>query len=458
MTTTFAQTLAGFCAGLGPDDIPHEVRDNGALRVLDTVGCALAGSQAAFAPSVLGLAGRWGGGAPCTVVGSSLRASPPLAALVNGCLGHGLDFDDTHAPSITHASAVLVPVILALGEAERLDGRTALSALIAGYEAIARIGMAAPGQFHERGWHATAVCGAFAAALTAGRCLGLPAQSLTAAVGIAASMASGVMEFLEDGSSVKRLHPGWAAHSGVLAAGLARGGFDGPATALEGRFGFYRVALGAAPDMAPLLASLGTRWETLQISVKPYPCCHYVHAYVDAALRIRREHGIEAGSVADIECLVPQGEVPIVCEPLPTKRRPRTSYEAQFSIPFAVAAALVDEGVGVASFAESRLSDPALLAVAARVRYTVDERSPFPRSFPGWVRVRLHDGRVLEARQEQNRGGPEVPLAAAEVVDKFRANAARALPASRVAEVEKAVIGLEGIADLAPVVSLLARD
>ncbi len=455
---TATEALAGFCAGLAADDIPHEVRDSAALRVLDTVGCALAGSRTAFAPSVLGLVRQWGGGAPCTVVGTPLRATPPLAALANGCLGHGLDFDDTHAPSITHPSAVLVPVILALGEAEKLDGRTALTALVAGYEAVTRLGMAAPGQFHERGWHATAVCGAFAAALTAGKCLGLDAPRLTAAVGIAASMASGVMEFLEDGSSVKRLHPGWAAHSGVLAAGLARGGFSGPATGLEGRFGFYRVALGVAPDMGPLLASLGTRWETLQISVKPYPCCHYVHAYVDAALRLRREHGIGADAVADVECLVPQGEVPIVCEPVSTKQRPRTSYEAQFSIPFAVAAAFVDEAVGVASFAESRLSDPALLGLAGRVRYTVDERSPFPKSFPGWVRVRLTDGRVLEARQEQNRGGPALPLTAAEVVDKYRANAAHAMTASRAAAIEKAVLGLEGAVDLAPVVSLLACD
>lgn len=455
---TAAQALARFAARLDPEAIPVTVRDNAALRVLDTIGCALAASREELADPVLSLARQWGGGGPCVVIGSPLRATPPLAALANGCLAHGLDFDDTHSPSITHASAVLVPVILALGQSEGLDGRSALTALVAGYEAITRIGMAAPGRFHERGWHATAVCGAFAAAVTAGRCLGLDEIRITAAVGITASFASGVMEFLEDGSAVKRVHPGWAAHSGVLAAGLAKGGFSGPATGLEGRFGFYRAALGEAPDLAPLLDSLGQEWETLRISFKPYPCCHYNHAYVDAAARLRRESGVSAASVADIECIVPQGEVPIVCEPAAAKRRPRTAYEAQFSLPFAVAAGLLDERVGVASFSRARLSDPDALELAARVRYTVDPQSPFPRTFPGCVRVRLSDGSVLEARQEHNRGGPEQPLSEAEVVEKYRDNASRALAPARVAELEKAVLGVEGAADLGALAALCARD
>lgn len=456
--TTAAQALARFAARLCPEDIPFAVRENAALRVLDTIGCALAASREELADSVLSLARQWGGGGPCAVIGSPLRTPPPLAALANGCLAHGLDFDDTHAPSITHASAVLVPVVLALGQSEGLDGRSLLTALVAGYETITRLGMAAPGRFHERGWHATAVCGAFAAAVSAGRCLGLDEAKLTAAVGISASLASGVLEFLEDGTSVKRLHPGWAAHSGILAAGLARAGLTGPATGLEGRFGFYRAALGEAPVLGPLLASLGREWETLRISFKPYPCCHYNHAYVDAALRLRREHGVTAASATDIECIVPQGEVPIVCEPADTKCRPRTPYEAQFSVQFAVAAALVDGGVSVASFSRERLTDPDLLALAARVRYTVDPQSSFPRTFPGQVRVRLSDGRVVEARQEHNRGGPEQPLSIAEVVGKYRDNASRALSPPRVAELETAVLGLEGAAELRSLGSLCACD
>src|SRR6266852_1325752 len=193
-----ARILAEWAARLRAEDIPASVRENAALRVLDTLGCALAGAR------------------------------------------------EDH-----------VPAVLALAESEHLTGQAALTALVAGYEAMIRIGMAAPGRFHERGWHATAVCGAFGAALAAGKSVGLDASRLTAALGIAGSMASGVMEFLEDGSWVKRLHPGWAAQSGIQAAALAQEGFTGPATALEGRLGFYRAALGDVPDIAKQLKNLG---------------------------------------------------------------------------------------------------------------------------------------------------------------------------------------------------------
>ena len=226
------------------------------------------------------------------------------------------------------------------------------------------------------------MCGAFAAALAGGRCLGLAEGPLAAAVGIAASCASGLLEFLEDGSEVKRLHPGWAAHSGVLAAGLAGAGLTGPGTGLEGRFGFYHAALGVRPDLTPLLDSLGSRWETLAVGFKPYPCCHYSHAYVDAARRLRDAHGIDADAVVDVECRVPAGEVPIICEPAEAKRAPRTDYDAKFSLPFTLAAAFVDGRVRVETFAARRLEDPALLALAARVRYAVDPGIDLPEHVP----------------------------------------------------------------------------
>jgi 2-methylcitrate dehydratase PrpD len=454
-----AAALAEFAAALRLASIPSAVRQSAALRVLDTLGCALAASREAWAPSVIGLASQWGEGTgPCSVIGSAHRATPPIASLVNGCLAHGLDFDDTHSPSIVHASSALVPAALALGECGDLPGGLVLTALVAGYEAVTRLGMAAPGRFHERGWHATAVCGAFGATVTAGRCLGLGVSQLISALGLAASMASGVLEFLEDGSAAKRLHPGWAAHSGILAATLASGGFTGPATGLEGRFGFYRAALGEAPDFGPALSSLGVEWETLRIAFKPYPCCHYNHAFIDAALAIRREHGVNPDDVAEVECLVPAGEVPVVCEPAGVKRRPRTPYEAQFSLPYTVAVALAEGRVGVGSFAAERIGDAAVLDLASRVRYSVDQESGFPATFPGWVRVRLRDGRLLERRQPANRGGPEYPLSRHEIIEKFRDNASRALPAERVRDLERAVLDLEGAGDCRGILGLCRAE
>jgi 2-methylcitrate dehydratase PrpD len=449
-----ARTLSEWAARLHAEDIPAAVRDTAALRVLDTIGCALAGAREEHAPSVLALASRWGGPGLCTIWGTPLTAAPPQAALANGALAHGLDFDDTHADSVCHTSAVLVPTVLALAESERLDGRKALTALVAGYEAMIRIGMAAPGRFHERGWHATAVCGAFGAALAAGKSLGLDAGRLTAALGVAASMASGVMEFLEDGSWVKRLHPGWAAQSGIQAAALASEGFTGPATALEGRLGFYRAALGDAPDIEKHLKNLGDVWETLRSSFKLYPCCHLNHAYLDAVARLKRTEGLLAEQVEEVECLVPAGEVPIVCEPVAAKLRPRTPYDAKFSLAFCVAAALCGDRVGIGAFTGESIREPRVLALAARVRYTVDPLSPYPRTFPGWVKVRLADGKVLEAREESQRGGADRPIAPDEVIAKFRDNAARLLPPPRVAALEEAVLGMERARDLGSLAAL----
>jgi 2-methylcitrate dehydratase PrpD len=442
---TLAERLARFTASLRLEALPADVVDSVKLRVLDTLGLALAGSRADFAPALLGIVDGQPGA--CTVVGATAGAPAPLAILVNGALAHGLDFDDTHAASITHASAVIVPTVLALGEARGLDGAAAIVAAVAGYEAITRLGMAASGAFHDRGWHATAVCGPFAAALAAGRCEGLDGARLTAALGIAGSCASGILEFLEDGSSVKRLHPGWAGHGGAVAATLARGGFTGPSTVLEGRFGFYATFLGKAPDTAPF-ETLGREWETLRVAFKPYPCCHYNHAYLDCALELRTAHGVAVEDIDAIECRVPAGEVPIVCEPAETKARPRTTYEAQFSLPFSVAAALVDGRVGVQTYTPARLGDPGVLALAARVRYAVDTESRFPASFPGWVRVRLKDGRTLEARADDARGGPVSPLPRDEIVQKFRANARGALPGDRVQALERRVLELERLPSL----------
>src|SRR5437879_2679708 len=356
---TLAERLAAFTASLSFDALPDEVVASVRLRTLDVLGIALASSRGDWAPAVIDLAGE--GGGECTVVGTARSAPVPLAILINGTLAHGLDFDDTHAASITHASAVILPTVLALAEAYELDGRATVTAAVAGYEAIARIGMAASGAFHARGWHATAVCGAFAAALAAGRLQNLDDKRLTAALGLAGSFASGVMEHLEDGSWVKRLHPGWAGHSGALAAALARGGVPGPATILEGRFGLYRTFLGVEPDPRPF-ETLGREWEILRVGCKPYPCCHLNHAYLDCALELLRAPGVSADAIESIECRVPAGEVPIVCEPVEVKRRPRTSYDAQFSLPFSVAAAFLDGAVGVDTYAPARLGTSASCA------------------------------------------------------------------------------------------------
>jgi 2-methylcitrate dehydratase PrpD len=450
---TLAQRLAQFAADLTFEDLPPAVVDSVKLRVLDILGLALAASGAEFAPSIFAALEHWGARGDCSVVGGKATTAPPLAALANGSLAHGLDFDDTHAASITHASAVVLPAVLAVAEAAAVDGRTAITAAVAGYEAITRLGMGAPGAFHARGWHATSVCGTVAAALAAGRCEDLDVVRLTAGLGVAGSFASGVQEFLEDGSWSKRVHAGWAAHAGVVAATLARGGFAGPASILEGRFGLYRTFLDREVDARPF-ETLGRVWETLNVGFKPYPCCHYVHAFIDCALDLRQAHALGAETIAAIDCFVPAGEVPIVCEPRDAKLRPRTAYDAKFSLPFVVAAAIVDGSVGLDTFAPERLLDPRILGLADRVAHTVDPASTFPDGFPGWLRVRTLDGRMFEARQPDGRGGPKRPLPASAIAEKFRAHGGRALAAARLAEIERTVGGLDAIDDVGALMRL----
>jgi 2-methylcitrate dehydratase PrpD len=442
---TLAQDLATFTASLTFDAVPGEVVANARLHMLDVLGLALAASTYDFAGPVFAAVEAAPG--PCTIIGSPQTAAPALAALVNGTLAHGLDFDDTHAASITHASAVVVPSALAVAERAGLSGRDVITAVVAGYEAITRLGMAAPGAFHARGWHATSTCGAFAAALAAGKLLGLDAPKLTHSLGLAGSFASGLMEFLEDGSAVKRVHAGWAAQAGVFAATLAAGGMTGPASVLEGRFGFYRTFVDAAP-IPEAFATLGRQWETPRIGFKPYPCCHLSHAYIDCALRLRAEQRVEPDAIASVECRVPAGEVPIICEPRDVKLRPRSTYQAQFSLPYAVAAAFIDGHVGLDTFTPARLADERLRALAARVQHVIDPTSTFPNGFPGWVRVRLNDARVLEVREPDGRGGPARPLPASAIAEKFRDNARRALPAARVEEIERAVLDIDGAPDV----------
>jgi 2-methylcitrate dehydratase PrpD len=452
---TLAERLAAFTASLRFEMLPADVLASARLRTLDVMGLALAASSFEFAAPIIAAVDA--GTGPCTIFGTRRTAAATSAALANGSLAHGLDFDDTHAGSITHASAVVVPTALAVGESAGLSGRDVITATVAGYETIARIGMAAPGAFHARGWHATSTCGVFAAALTAGKLMGLDAPHLTHALGLAGSFASGLMEFLEDGSAVKRLHAGWAAHAGIFAATLAAGGVTGPATVLEGRFGLYRTFVNSTP-IEHVFDTLGREWETPRISFKPYPCCHLAHAYIDCALRLREEQRVEPDAIASVECRVPAGEIPIICEPRPVKLEPRTTYEAQFSLPYAVAAAFLDGRVGLDTFTPARVTDERLRKLAARVQHVVDPSSTFPDGFPGWVRVRLADGRVVEAREPDGRGGPARPLAESAIVQKFRDNAGRALSETRRTELERAVLSLDGAPDVCKVIALARGD
>jgi 2-methylcitrate dehydratase PrpD len=456
-----SEQLAAFAAGLSLGKVPEPVRLRSKYLILDAIGCAFAARREDFAARIAGSVARLAGAGPRRVIGMAHRLPLRDAALVNGMLMHGLDYDDTHAAGVLHLTVSTLPAALAAGAHAGATGAELLTAYIAGVEAGARIASVVKGGFHEVGFHPTGVVGAFAASLVAGRLMRLSAGQLAGAQGIALSFASGSLQFMEDGSWTKRIHPGWAAACGITAASLAADDVPAPREAYEGRFGLYRSHLPperlAACDFSLATAGLGERWEVENVAVKPYPACHLVHGCVEAAAALH-EAGVDAARVRSIRALVPAGVVKQVCEPLAAKRRPKNEYDAKFSVPYAVASGLARGRFGFAELRPEAIGEPRIQALMDKVEYAVDEAAEFPRYYGGEVVVALEDGRTLRQRVAVNRGNPERALANAEIEAKFFENCALTLDELTARRIRDAVLGLESLASAADLEAVLADD
>jgi 2-methylcitrate dehydratase PrpD len=438
VTAPAAQRLAGFATQLQLEDVPAEVVDAARLHLLDTIGCGLAAHALAEAPYGHALAEEGPPGA-ASVIGVAEGRDPATAALANGIACHALDFDDTHAGSIAHVSAVVAPAALAAAQAADASLEALLVALLIGNEITCRVGLPAGDGFHLRGFHPTAICGVFGATAAVGRLVGLTEEQAANALGIAGSMAAGLLAYLSDGSATKRIHPGWMAHSAHAAVQLARLGATGPMAVLEGQSGVYRSFLGRS-DLDVPTDDLGRDWQTPLIAFKPYPACHFLHAAIDATEEVRRRTGMTPADIERITVFAPQAGIDMVLEPLDRKHRPETTYEGKFSAPFAIAALLEHGRVDVTTFTEPALRDEALLETAAKVDYALHDYPTFPGSFPGGVRVRLVDGSEHEAHLAHQRGGEDSPMGPDEIRVKFDVNARLALPADLADELGSALL------------------
>lgn len=416
---TVARDLARWALDLRLDDVPVEVRHAACRHLLDGFGTALAAARMQTARAAFIVADECRTADGPHVIGHELRAPAPMTALANGALVHGLDFDDTHAGALVHATAAVLPSAFAVGEEVGASGADVLAAAIVGYETVIRLGAAAPHAFHERGLHATSVCGVFAAAIVTARLMGAGVDAAVNALGIAGSQAAGSLEFLHTGSSTKQLHPGLASMNGIFAARLAAYGADGPSSIFEGEYGLYRVLAGIAVDPEHITGSLGRAWETTRITIKPYPACQLSHASLDAA----RALDLKAADIESLTFELPPGSIPIVCEPFAAKRKPRTPYEGKFSLPYCAATLLTDGELGVDSFDGDKLARVDVLDLAARIGHRARAFEGAPADAPGIVEARARDGRVLRAEVECSSGGPRAPLSDAALIAKFSANA-----------------------------------
>ena len=449
------QDFSAFAASIQLDRLPPDVVARARLLMLDLVGNIVrARHDAESTPPLLAAARSLGLAAGnAAVFGDTARYTPAGAALLNGALGHSLDFDDTHAAGSLHPGCPVIPAALAAGEMSGASGADVLAAIIAGYEVTCRLALALPaGDHYQRGYHPTATCGAFGAAAAAARVFGLDAAGVAGALGIALSTSAGSLQFLANGAWTKRFQVGWAAMAGLSAATLAREGFKGASDALDGKHGFLRTY---APNPVPELAikDLGAKFELMQTAVKPYPSCRFGHAAIDAALALRAELSLQPDEIEAVTIGQSESGMLLVGEPLDKKANPENVVDGQFSAPFVVSAAFVTGVMGWDSY--KLLDDPQVRALMPKVtcHRDPDVQAEFPANMS--AKMTLHArGQTFTRMVVVPKGEPSNFLTDAELRAKFHGLAAPVLGEARTNQLADALLAIDAAPNLGALMRL----
>jgi 2-methylcitrate dehydratase PrpD len=414
-----AERFAAQALALTPERVPAAVRRRAEDLLVDVVGLCVAARGMDYMKSVIGALDASG---RCTAIGHATTYAPEQAALINGTAAHGEDFDDTFEGGPVHSSAVIAPAVLATCERFERDGRAALVGMVAGIESLCRLSMVIPKAIHKAGFHPTSILGTMGSTLAASVTLGLNQRQTVDALGVAGSLAAGIIEYLAEGAWTKRLHAGWAAQAGVQAARLGQQGFLGPRTVFEGTHGLFKAfAHSTEGNYGILTEDFGKTWFMEGITFKPYATGTMNQPYIDCAVRLSKK-GIKPEDVTDVLCETAEGYVHRLWDPLPSKHRPANEYAAKFSTPFNIAVAFMTGGAGLSAFTEETVRDERILALSSKVRYVVDPNNPYPKAYTGHIRMTLKDGTVVEERQPHIRGGAHEPLTREEIEEKFRRN------------------------------------
>jgi 2-methylcitrate dehydratase PrpD len=446
--------LGAYAAGLRYADLPPAVAAKAKECVLDALGCCLLGMTQPWTRMVLEMVMEQGGAPQASVLGTAHRTSASQAALVTATAGHGFELDDIHVQAHLHPGSLTVPVALAVGEMRgNLSGRDFLAAVVAGYEVALRVGLAATGSHFLRGYHFQGTCGAFGAAATAAHVLGLDAERTRHALGVAGSQAAGLMA-AQEGAMAKRMHGGRAAQSGVYSALLAARGFTGIPNVLEAPYGGFLSAFTDTAQPSHLTEGYGARWEILKVGYKPYASAASTHTALYSLYSIMKENGLKAGDI---------GEIHLHCSSMAVKHCawdyvPQGVTSAQMSLYYTLAAMAHDGEVLTGQFAESRLSDPQLLAFMRRIRIEADpqyDKGGDLTRHQSRMAVTTTDGRRFEKDAPLRKGSPDFPMTTEERHTKFRRLASAALPAAKVEGIIREVESLDGAASIAPLIALL---
>jgi 2-methylcitrate dehydratase PrpD len=445
-----AETLARFVQGASYETIPLRIREKARLHLIDSIGVGLASAGLRFAKIAHAGLGRFGAGIHA-VIGMPERLPLRDAALLNGMLIHGIEFDDTSILGRIHPSASCLPAALGAAEMSGASGRRLLEAYVLGVECAIRIGAAAKGGFSPAGFNATGVVGGFGAAIAAGKLFGLSADQLASTLGIVYSTAAGNREFVASDAWTKRMDPGWAAVAGITSASLGNAGFVGPRSALDGRFGLFRVYLEhevTTQDLAVVTEGLGEQWRFGALSLKALPSCYFNHPVINSTIAIVKRYDLSPGAIRAITVCLPRAAIDTVCEPKASKLAPGDMAGALFSAYYNVASAAVRRRLTLDELTAEALRDPQVLALAEKVNYVVDAEATFPRHYSGAVEIETMDGRTYSDREDVNKGSAENPMSEAEVEAKFLANACRALSTERAEALLCALRNIETVDDV----------
>ncbi len=439
--------LAEFADRLKYEDLPDNVALRSKQLIVDLAGNIIrARHDAESTASVVSMLNRLGyTHGDCTVLGDDAGYSAPGAAMLNGTLAHSLDFDDTHAAGSIHSGAPITPAAFAAAELVGATGKELVAAIVAGYEIQIRLSLAlGPTDHYNRGYHPTATCGVFGAAAAAGKILGLDAQQLASAFGIALSQSAGSMQFLHEGGWTKRSHVGQAAMNGLIAATLAQEGFKGAVDAFEGDAGFFHAyAPAATPTRA--LEGLMSDWETLNVAVKPYPSCRYSHAALDAVIQLKRDQDIDVADVHKVIVGLSRTGSKIIAEPLAQKHAPKSVVDGQFSMPFCAAVALRTGGLKWDDY-DQHLKNPETLALCKLIETRIDDdvEAIFPGSMAGSVSIETSKG-TYQAFIDIPKGEPENFLSNEELMEKFNGLSEPYIEPAALGELKDGLLALETI-------------
>ncbi|MBI4307201.1 MAG: MmgE/PrpD family protein [Chloroflexi bacterium] len=452
--------LARYAVNLTYDAIPADALEATKKDILDTLGTALAGSGAAGCREVVELVKEWGGRRDATVIAYGGRVPPPSAALANAIMAHALDFDDTHDGAILHAGVPVVPAAFAIAERRGdVAGKEFLTAVTLGIDVACRLGLSAPPAGLSRpGFTRTTTVAWFSSAITAGKLLRLTEEQMVNAIGIAYAQVAGNRQCIPDGALTKRLQPALASRGGVTAAQMAARGVTGAKNSFEGVMGYFRLYCRDVYDREAAVSGLGQRFEGVNLGFKPYPSCRFTHGFIDAALALRDRLAGKLDAITEIRAVIGQESLQRdLVEPLEVKQRPRTIVDAQFSIPYTVATALVKGAVVMSDFTDAAIRDERVLAVSTRVRPRVEPDLMAQRLPPSILEVAL-DGATLTQRIDYPFGDPQNPMSPEALARKFRdcaSHSVRRIPRSRIERAIDVVAHMEKVDDAGAVIRAL---